>query len=548
MQVYPESQRRSTLWTEPMESIWQRLPSGAPTELACKLPHLSLSDVLFIGAVSTMPGEERPWGAITWLSEVFSLSRVSVYALGKRLQERLGEGSERSVAVVKPSRVKPETVAPPKANVLERTALTATFPGDMSIRATQAVVCEALGESRSVGWLSEVRLAAGRRAGQVLQKIDMSALGPLIALRDETFFQGHPILLVIDPVSLTILLAQACDDRQAETWGLALLMAQERGARITGLVEDMATAYPKSQRLVAMEEVAVQKDPWHLQREGSQVRLHLEKAAYRAMGTVLKLEKKLAKAWDDTLFLQSYLPAVLQEERLIAQHDHFAEWLSHLYDAFELVDLRSGEIRDPTTAAWLLDQSLAAFRQSEQPTVQAFAKTLSNHQAQLLTFLNWTAAAMLDFRTTLTQQFPQPESQLCLERTFARLWRFRQAAINGQFYCQNQARQAQADFDALLQATPLCHSLAQQLFAILDGAGHTSSLVESINSLLKRFLTSRQGFRNQQTLQAYLDLFVLWHNMRVFQRGKRCGRSPYQIAGIDPGTTDWLTLLGFPPA
>ena len=155
---------------------------------------------------------------------------------------------------------------------------------------------------------------------------------------------------------------------------------------------------------------------------------------------------------------------------------------------------------------------------------------------------------MLDFRTTLTQQFPQPESQLCLERTFARLWRFRQAAINGQFYCQTEARQAQADFDALLQATPLSHSLAQQLFAILDGAGHTSSLVESINSLLKRFLTSRQGFRNQQTLQAYLDLFVLWHNMRVFQRGKRCGRSPYQIAGIDPGTTDWLTLLGFPPA
>jgi hypothetical protein len=90
--------------------------------------------------------------------------------------------------------------------------------------------------------------------------------------------------------------------------------------------------------------------------------------------------------------------------------------------------------------------------------------------------------------------------------------------------------------------------LAQQLLAILDGAGHTSSLVESINALLKRFLTSRQVFRNQQTLQAYLDLFVLWHNMRIFQRGKRCGRSPYQIAGIDPGSTDWLHLLGFPAA
>jgi len=547
MQVYPESRKESTLWPEPMESIWQWLPSGRSTEVATKLPHLSLSEVLFIGAVSTMPRGERPWGAITWLSEGFGLSRVSVYALGKRLQERLNVGSER-LAVEEARRAKAAAPAPAKAHVLERTVLTATFPGDVSIRGTQALLREALGESRSVGWISEVRLAAGRQAGQVLQQIDMSALGPLIAIRDETFFQNQPILLVVDPVSLTILLAQACDDRQAETWGVALLMAQARGAKLVGLVEDMATVYPKSQRVVALEQVAVQKDPWHLQREGGRVRRHLEKAAYRAMATVLKLEKQLNKAWDETRFLQAYLPAVAQEERLIAQHDHFAEWLAHLHDAFELVDHRSGEIRDPATATWLLTETLTALHQSEQPKVQAFVKTLRNHQAHLLTFLDWTAAALLDFRTTLADCFPQPASQRCFERTVARHWRLRQALINGQRHCLPAAHHAQADFDALLHAAPACHPLAQHLLAILDGAGHTSSLVESINSLLKRFLLSRQGFRNQQTLQAYLDLFVLWHNMRIFQRGKRSGRSPYQIAGIDPGSTDWLALLGFPVA
>lgn len=548
MQVYTESRRESALWPEPIESIWQWLPRGPSTELAAKMPHLSLSDVLFIGAVSTMPRGERPWGAITWLSDVFALSRVSVYALGQRLQERLSVGSERPVAVVEESRDKPEPVATAKVNVLERTVLTATFPGDVSLRATQAILSEALGESRSVGWLSELRLAAGRQAGQVLEQIDTSALGPLIAIRDETFFQGEPILLVVDPVSLTILLAQACDDRQAETWGVALLMAQARGTKIVGLVEDMARPYPKSQRLVEMEEVAVQKDPWHLQREGSWLRLRLEKAAYRAMATVLKLEKQLSKAWDETLFLQAYLPAVAQEERLIAQHDSFAEGLAHLHDAFELVDRRSGEIRDPATAAWLFTETLTALRQIEQPTVQAFVKTVSNHQAQLLTFLTWTAAALLGLRSTLADQFPQPASQQHFERTVARHWRLRQALINGHRHCHGEAHQAQADFEALLQTVPACHPLAQQLLAILDGAGHTSSLVESINALLKRFLTSRQGFRNQQTLQAYLDLFVLWHNMRIFQRGKRTGRSPYQIAGIDPGSPDWLALLGFPAA
>lgn len=547
MQVYTENSKSSTWWPEPLESIWQGLPSGPATAIAAKLPHLSLSEVLFIGAVSTMPRAERPWGVISWLAETFALSRVSVYALGKRLQERLSLDRTPPAAVVA-SPIKPALPAAPRANVLERTVLTATFPGDVSIRATQALVAEALGTSRSVGWISELRLAAGRQAGQVLQQIDMSALGPLIAIRDETFFQGQPILLVVDPVSLTILLAQACDDRQAETWGVALLMAQARGAKITGLVEDMARTYPKSQRLAEMETVAVQKDPWHLQREGSWVRLHLEKAAYRAMATVLKLEKQLNKAWDETCFLQAYLPAVAQEERLIAQHDHFATWLAHLHDAFELVDRRSGEIRDPATAAWLLDETLTALQASEQPKVQAFVKTVRNHRAQLLTFLDWTAAALLDWRSALAQAYPQPADQRTFERTVARHWRLRQAAINGQRLRTNEAHHAQADFSAQCNATPTGHALAQRLLALLDGAGHTSSLVESINALLKRFLTSRQGFHNQQTLQAYLDLFVLWHNMRSFQRGKRRGRSPFQIAGIDPGATDWLALLGFPAA
>ena len=159
----------------------------------------------------------------------------------------------------------------------------------MAIRPTQALLSEAFGESRIVGWISELRLTAGRQAGAVLKQIDISALGPVIAIRDETFFQQHPILLVIDPASLTILFAQVCADRQAETWCVALLMAQERGATIAGLVKDMATAYPKSQRLVEMEQVAVQKDPWHLQREGGWVRQRLEKAAYCAMASVRKI-------------------------------------------------------------------------------------------------------------------------------------------------------------------------------------------------------------------------------------------------------------------
>jgi hypothetical protein len=323
-------------------------------------------------------------------------------------------------------------------------------------------------------------------------------------------------------------------------------MAQDQGATIAGLVEDGARFYPKSQRLVEMEDIAVQKDPWHLQRDGSKVRLYLEKAAYRAMRVVIKLEKQLIEAWDDTLFETEYLAAVADEERLIEQHDSFAGWLSHLHDAFELVDWRSGEIRDPKTAAWLLEETLTALGQIDHPRVKGLVKTLRNHQAQLLTFLDWTAAALATYDTALAQQFPDQKDQRRFQRTVARHWRLRQALINGHRQWRNEADQAQIDFLVLLDGDPVREHLAHQLMHILDGAGHTSSLVECINGLLKSFLKSRQGFRNPQTLQAYLDMFVLWHNMRVYQRGKRQGRSPYQIAGIDPGADDWLELLGYP--
>ena len=85
-----------------------------------------------------------------------------------------------------------------------------------------------------------------------------------------------------------------------------------------------------------------------------------------------------------------------------------------------------------------------------------------------------------------------------------------------------------------------------ELMHILDAAGHTSSLIECINGLLKSFLNNRRAFRHRETAQAYLNLFILWHNMRVYERGKRAGKSPYQWAGINPGTDDWLELLGYP--
>lgn len=549
MTLYTDSKNAPVEWPEPIEGVWQKLNEGTANPIASKMPHLSLADVLFIAGVANIPRTKRPWGAITWLADVFDISRVSVYAVGDRVVQRLLQESTNQRLLAAP-RQEPDKRPSHKLSVtpkrLTRTILTATFPGNVSIRPTKQLLQEALDQSRSVGFISQLRLESGRKAGEVLRQIDYSALGPVIVVRDETFFQDHPILIVIDPVSTTILFAQVCEDRQAETWAVALLMAQEQGTPIKGIIEDMARNYPKSQKLAGLKDAPVQKDPWHVQRDGSRVRQYLEKAAYKAMHKVLELEKKLLQEWDAVLFGEQYVPAVHQEEQLIAQHDTYAECLIHLDDAFELVDWRSGEIREPETNAWLLEQVLTAMEQIARTRVRKFVKTLRKHQKQLLTFLDWAALAMTPYRHKLRSHISCPSQQEQFVRTVARCWRLRQALINGHRHWQAQADQAEA---ALLNAIAADDNLAQlatQLMQLLDAAGHTSSLVENINGILKSFLNCRQSFRNLETLQAYLNLFTLWHNCRVYERGKRKGASPFQLAGIDPGSDDWLDLLGYP--
>lgn len=552
MELYTQASISSNQWQwpEPMETVWQLLGTGASVP-GSKLTHLSAADHLFIAAVANIPRPIRPWGAITWVADVFQTTRPTVYALGERAARGLepspggrpanAQATERSEGTVS------DDMLVVTANRMIRTALTMAFPGKVALRPMQACLEAAFDQTRGVGTLSELLTQTGQRAGQVLQQIDHSPLGPVIVLRDETYFQDWPILIVIEPVSTTILLGIVSEDAQAETWGAALLVSQDSGVYIKGLVEDMARMYPKSQELAEME-VAVQKDTWHIERWGGRIRHDLERIALTAQRQVYKLEERLLKAWDDTLFLERYIPAVEKAEPLLEQHDTFAHWLGHLYDALELVDLRSGEIRDRETNAWLLEEVLRAMEQIDQPLVHKFVKSLRRHQHQLLTFLDWASEMLKPYQQMLALHMVDPLQQRRFIRTVARTWRLRQALINGQRSRKRQAAEAEILLEQMLDGDEVHMALATYLMHILDAAGHTSSLIECINGLLKSFLNNRRAFRNPDTAQAYLNLFVLWHNMRVYERGKRAGKSPYQWAGIDPGANDWLELLGYPPA
>lgn len=519
-------------WPEPIETIYQMLGGGA--KFASKVPYLTLPIALFIAAVVNTPRRERPWGIITWTAETFNLSRPTVYAIGERVAHQLQ-------AVTEPEVVIPENAIRVTPDRMNRTILTNCFPGNMSIRDMQASLTEAFDRRPGVGTISQLITLNGQQASQVLAELDYSPLGSVITLRDETFFQDWPILIVIEPVSTTILLAEVGQDRQADTWALALLMVEEKGVTVTGLVEDMAQAYPKSQKLVDREALEVQKDIWHVERDGGRLARTLERAAYKAMSLVYDLEEELLEQGVDEVFYQQYLPAVEKQDRAIEQYDTYVEWYTHLQDALELVDRRSGEIRDRQTNGWLLEETLSALEKIDHAGVKAWIKRIRKYQKEMLTYLDWAQAALAQYQREAEQQLPDG-----FVSTVARCWGYRHALINGHHHFKDQAELAELELEILIDDDHTLAEWADKLLNILDAAVRASSLVECINNLLKSFLNSRRSFHSIETLQAYLNLFVLWHNMRVYARGKRRGKSPYQLAGIKTPSDDWLELLGYP--
>ena len=79
----------------------------------------------------------------------------------------------------------------------------------------------------------------------------------------------------------------------------------------------------------------------------------------------------------------------------------------------------------------------------------------------------------------------------------------------------------------------------QALSQVLSRSWRGSILCECVNSLLRPVLNARKS-----SDQGCLELFRFLHNTHRFARGKRAGRSPAELAGIQL-PADPLSLLGW---
>jgi hypothetical protein len=537
-------------WPEPIESIWSLVSRDTTRLPGYKRPDLSLADRLFIGAVVNLPAEQRPWGCLTWLAQAMATSRTTLYTIGERARTSLAaRPTGRPARVLDSATPAPAGSPTPAVTVtasrLARTVLTLLMPGGVSGRTIADCLQVAFDRGRSTGSISELLHRAGQRAGEVLEQVNHAPLGAVVLARDELFTGRDPNLLLVEPHSLVITGLYAVTDREAETWACALLLTQDRQVQIVGLAEDGCIPYAASCRLAQLD-AAIQKDVWHPLTDAQQVITDVEREALREMTAAEKLEKRLNKRWTEAEFEQ-WVTVTQRADNLLEQSAQLRFWHACLWDAVEVVDLRSGEIRDRAINQWLLTETLAGLRQLAHPRIQKLVERLDAQSPELLTFLDGLAQPLAAWHTQLADHFPDQKWAAFFQASVARLWRLEHARRNGHRNFQAAAVTARQWVAEFVVADPGAHRLAEDLMTLLERTVRTSCAAETINSVLRPYLNGRRESTDPLSRQLFLNLFALWFNLHKFDRGPRQGKSPYELAGIEVGTDDWLTLVGFPP-
>ena len=190
---------------------------------------------------------------------------------------------------------------------------------------------------------------------------------------------------------------------------------------------------------------------------------------------------------------------------------------------------------------------MKGIKQLSHPRIQKLAERLEKQLPDMLTFLDGIAQPLADWQAQAEQHFQDHSDAICFQHSVARLWRLEHALRNGHKQFRKAALEAEQWLAVWIEDDPKLQALAEKLLFLLEKTVRTSSAAETINSVLRPYLDRRRECTDLESRQLFLNLFVLWFNMHKFERGPRKGKSPYELAGIDLGTDDWLTLLGYPP-
>jgi hypothetical protein len=453
----------------------------------------------------------RAWGEVSQLARKYGVSRKFLYELGAQTQQALQD----ALAPKPAGRKFQATQLVVDRSFLRRALLVmvTTLPG--TIRGIQLAFELLFGQHCAIGLLSETLRAYGDAARRYNAQLTVPV--PVLGEVDEIFQGRQPCLTVVDGRSFLVLHLSAEEGRDATTWGLTFLDLAERGVQFHDIASDGALGIQAGVRDAELA-VPLRCDLFHLIRKGHQITRQLEAKAYRAIQTAeraqsVEQQTQMSKPRRGRPKKSkiSYAEARRRESQAIERFDSWCWLFGEMRQALKPFNAQ-GELTSSSEASHTLETVAELLKSLDVTKARSFARwQISAHLEELIAPLVWLEQTLAPYRANL-----EPST----EAFIVWAWRHRRAL--------------QIDVDDLDDVPA---DVARAFWAALELFHRASSLAESLHSWLRPHLRAHKGMPDW-----LLPLLQLFWNHHTFQRGKRKGHSPLELAGVEQPRS-WTQVL-----
>ena len=453
-----------------------------------RLPNLDLSTRIDLALQMVDPS--RPWGLVTDLARKYQVSRKFLY----QQRDKAEAGLVKVLAAQPPGPKAESTMLTVNREHLQRSIVTLATAVPASIWGIQVCLEEVLGTHRSTGFISQTLKQAGEAASQ--QNRLLAFPQPVLGEADEIFQGCHPCLTVVDGHSFAVIYLSPQESRDATTWGVSFLEIQEQGTSFQDMACDGAKGIRYGMQQAGLS-VPLRPDLFHLLQEANALMQRLERKAYKVMEWAYRSQRVEAQA---------------REEQTIDRYDWFV-WLHREIRGALEPWTRSNRLTSAREAHETLETAIALLRELGDADIDAYARKLLDSKDELLAPLVWLEEQLVCHRQRLA---PDVEAAI--------IWAYRHRA---ELSLENPGEGFPSEL----------HPVVKAFWQALSNFHRSSSLAESLHSWLRPYFQAHRGMPEWLT-----PLLQLYWNHHTFQRGKRKGKTPLSLAGIDE-TTSWSQVL-----
>jgi len=464
-----------------------------------RVPEFTLEQRTDVAVQMMVPLPERRWGLVSELARWYGVSRTILY----RIRDRALGGLVEGLHPRDPGRpAQTSTLTVDKALIDRAIAVLPMLKG--SVRDIRMGLDLILSVSRSVGYISQTLATAGEQVTAYNLRITVPL--PILGEADEIFQGRKPCLTLVDGRSFLVLNLTPAESRDGTTWGLTFLDLVERGIQFHDLACDGGAGLRAGVREAELV-IPLRPDLFHILRDAHRLTQRLEGAAYQAMETAERARRAdleargIIRRRGRRLKIKVPLPqAEIEEARAVEVFDNWCWLLSEIRQALEPIT-PDGRIISVVETKATIETAVELLKELNHPDITAFADDLQEKIPELIAPLEWLEQQLASVRRDL---------DVGTETFIVWAWQHR----------QDLSLNIDTDFPEDLRP------IAYAVWEALSLFHRSSSLAESLHSWLRPYLQIHRGM--PKWLLPLLQLF--WNHHR-FERGKRAGSSPLELAG-----------------